>query len=89
MRRGLEFEREKGIVVNYKGIPIAGQRIDLVVASCVLVELKATITLHVIHEAKVISYLENHRPPTRLVVEFPRAYVKARIEKNSLLTIVR
>ncbi len=59
----IEVHRQLGpgflenLVVNYKGTSIAGQRIDLVIASCVLVELKATVTLHVIQEVKVISYL--------------------------------
>ena len=55
--RGVEFEREKSITVTYKGVEIPGQRIDLIVAGCVVVELKAVAALHVIHEAKVISYL--------------------------------
>ena len=63
--RGLEFEREKGIVVNYNDH-----------ASC-----------HSRSQGHFV--LKNDRPPTRLVVEFPRAYAKARIEKNSLLTLVR
>ena len=39
--RGLPFERERAVVVHYRGIPIPGQRIDLIVSGCVLVELKA------------------------------------------------
>jgi len=55
--RAISFEREKSITVNYKGVLIPGQRVDLIVAGCVIVELKATATLHLVHEAKVISYL--------------------------------
>ena len=29
--RGLAFEREKSVLVNYKGVNIRGQRIDLIV----------------------------------------------------------
>jgi GxxExxY protein len=79
--RGLEFEREKGIVVNYKGIPIAGQRIDLVVASCVLVELKATITLHVIHGAKVISYLRTTGLRLGLLLNFHEPTLKQGLKR--------
>jgi GxxExxY protein len=47
--RGIRFEREKPIAVAYKGVPIPGQRVDPVVAECVIVELKATVNLHVVH----------------------------------------
>jgi len=36
---------------------IPGQRIDLTVSQCVLVELKASTRIDVIHEVKMISYL--------------------------------
>jgi len=55
--RGLRFERERAVVVHYRGVPIPGQRIDLVVDGCVLVELKASTRIDEIHESKVVSYL--------------------------------
>src|SRR5882672_12881400 len=57
-QRKVAFEREKSVVVNYKGVNIPGQRIDLIVGGCVIVELKAVATLHEVHEAKLISYLK-------------------------------
>ena len=56
--RQLAFEREKSAQVNYKGVNIPGQRIDLIVSGYVVVELKAVATLHEVHDAKVISYLK-------------------------------
>lgn len=55
--RGLSYERERAIVVRYRGVAIPGQRIDLIVAQCVLVELKAITRIDLAHEAKVLSYL--------------------------------
>src|SRR5687768_2219969 len=55
--RGLRFEREKAVAVHYRGIAIPGQRLDLVVEGCVIVELKASSKLDTVHDAKVISYL--------------------------------
>ena len=72
--------------MNYKGTSIAGQRIDLVIVSCVLVELKATVTLHVIQEVKVISYLRTTGLRLGLLLNFHEPNATARIEKNSLLT---
>jgi GxxExxY protein len=38
---GIPFERERSIVVTYRGIPITGQRVDFVVANEVILEIKA------------------------------------------------
>ena len=54
--RHVPFERERAVVVHYKGIPIPGQRIDLIVANCVVVELKAAARIDFAHEAKMVSY---------------------------------
>jgi len=55
--RGSRFEREKAVTVHYRGIAIPGQRLDLVVEGCVIVELKASSKLDTVHDAKMISYL--------------------------------
>jgi len=55
--RRIPFDRESVVVVNYKGMAITGQRIDLIVGHCVVVELKAAARIDLAHEAKVISYL--------------------------------
>jgi GxxExxY protein len=55
--RDLPFERERAVVVHYRGVAIPGQRIDLIVSSCVLVELKAAARVDQVHEARMISYL--------------------------------
>ena len=55
--RQIAFERERAIVVNYKGLLIPGQRIDLIVANSIVVELKAAARIDALHEAKLLSYL--------------------------------
>src|SRR5688500_9211123 len=55
--RGIDFERERPVAVHYRGVAIPGQRIDLIVDSCVVVELKAATRLDVVHDAQLISYL--------------------------------
>lgn len=55
--RGLSFERQRPMPLSYKGIFLeCGYRIDLVVADCVLVELKTGDALLPIHLAQVITY---------------------------------
>ena len=56
--RHVAFEREKTISVRYRNIAIRGQRVDLIVAELVIVELKAVVKTDPIHDAKVISYLK-------------------------------
>ena len=55
--RSIAFEREKPIRVKYKQWEIPGQKLDLVVAGVVLIELKAVPRLRRIHRDQVISYL--------------------------------
>jgi GxxExxY protein len=68
--RDIPFERERAILVHYRGVPISGQRIDLIVADCVLVELKATARLDGSHEARVISYLRSTGVRLGLLLNF-------------------
>jgi GxxExxY protein len=55
--RGLAVQRQVAVTVHYKGLAIEGQRLDMVVAPGVVLELKAVERLAPIHEAKLISYL--------------------------------
>ena len=79
--RGIGYEREKSIAVNYKGMAIAGQRVDLIVSGCVLVELKAAISLHVIHEARVISYLKTTGLRLGLLLNFHEPTLKQGLKR--------
>jgi GxxExxY protein len=79
--RGIEFEREKAITVDYKGIAIPGQRVDLIVSGCVLVELKAAVALHVIHEAKLISYLKTTGLRLGLLLNFHEPTLKQGLKR--------
>ena len=79
--RQLTFEREKSVQVNYKGVNIPGQRIDLIVGGCVIVELKAVATLHEVHEAKVISYLKTTGLRLGYLLNFHHATMKEGIKR--------
>ena len=56
--RGLQFERERPIVVIYKEHQIPGQRIDLIVNRMLIVECKAVECLVKVHERQVTCYLK-------------------------------
>ena len=57
--RGVRFECEKAISVKYRGWLIPGQRLDLVVADRVIVEVKSVPRLLRRHEGQVLSYLKS------------------------------
>jgi len=81
VERKLPFEREKSIDVTYKGKKIRGQRIDLVVGGCVVVELKAVATMNPIHEAKVISYLKTTGLRLGFLLNFHHTTMKEGIKR--------
>ncbi|MBM3818865.1 MAG: GxxExxY protein [Acidimicrobiia bacterium] len=79
--RGLAFERQRPITVHYRGVDIPGQRIDLIVAECVLVELKAVTRLDRAHHAKVISYLRTTGLRLGLLLNFNCETLKEGIQR--------
>ena len=58
-REGFAFQKEVPLPLEYKGeILDCGYRMDLVVESRVLVEIKSVESLQPIHKAQVITYLK-------------------------------
>ena len=55
--RHVPFEVEKPIVVRYRGESVALHRLDLVIDSAVIVELKAVESLNPVHQAQLMSYM--------------------------------
>lgn len=72
----LEYERQKEIVIPYKAIRLPVQRLDLVVESTVVVELKATEDVAPVHLAQLVSYLRAARLPLGLVINFNERRLK-------------
>jgi GxxExxY protein len=65
------LEQEKPVPLIYKGLRIdAGFRSDLVLASSLLIELKAVATLLPVHEAQIITYLKILNLPLGLLINF-------------------
>src|SRR5688572_24321532 len=56
--RGISYAKDTGIDVIYKGRSLQEYRLDLVVESCVVVEVKAVSQLDPIHSSQVVSYLK-------------------------------
>lgn len=57
--RGVSFEKERALPVEYKGIHLdCGYRLDLPAADTVVVEVKSVATILPIHKAQLLSYLK-------------------------------
>ena len=81
--RGLLYGCERSLEVFYRGIPISGQRVDLVVGGLIVVELKAVESLAEIHRAQVISYLRTMGLRGGLLINF-----RVRVLKDGIQRIV-
>ena len=79
--RGLPFECQKEIRVTYKQWSIPGQKIDLIVESLVLVEIKAVPALKRIHRAQIVSYLETLNLRIGLLINFNTVLFKQGVRR--------
>ncbi len=58
-RREIAFERQLQLPVIYEGLRLdSGLRLDLVIAGCVIVELKHVEKLLPVHKAQLLTYLK-------------------------------
>jgi GxxExxY protein len=67
---GIPFERQKVVSILYNGQVIGEHRLDILVAGCLVVELKAVKKLEDIHLATVLSYLKATNCSLGLLLNF-------------------
>lgn len=69
--RGIPFERQKEVPLNYKGNQLPSNlRLDLLVDGLVVVELKAVEAVLPIHEAQLLTYLKMTGCKLGLILNF-------------------
>jgi len=57
--RGLKFQRQLPLPVEYKGVYLdCGYRIDIIVENAVILELKCVEHIVSVHEAQLLTYLK-------------------------------
>ena len=66
----IEFKEEYPIQVFYRGVALGEFRIDLLVESCVIVELKAMKNIEQAHERQVTNYLRSTNLEVGLLFNF-------------------
>ena len=67
---GIPFEVEKDVPVMYRGRLLCHQKLDIVVAGQLVLEIKAVDRLHPVHEAQTISSLRASKLPVALLINF-------------------
>jgi GxxExxY protein len=82
--RGISFQRQVEVDVDYKGHIIKGQRIDLLVASEVILELKAVTHLPEVAISQALSYLKAIRLKRALLINFGERKLVNGIKRISL-----
>jgi GxxExxY protein len=83
--RGVEFQRQVPLPVHYKGCRLdCGYRLDLVVGSLLVVEIKAVDRLQPIHEAQLLSYLRLGGYRIGLLINFHEKLLKDGIRRFAL-----
>jgi GxxExxY protein len=81
-KRSLEVKSQLSLPVAYDGVRLdAGYRIDLLVESSVIVELKAVERLLPVHEAQILSYLKLSGYTVGLLLNFNVVHFKNGIKR--------
>jgi GxxExxY protein len=78
---GIRFERQYPVGVSYKGRLVGEGRLDFLVDTQLVVELKAVDMLLPIHKAQVISYLKLVKRPLGLLINFNVQVLKQGVKR--------
>jgi GxxExxY protein len=68
--RQIPYQRQVELVMNYRGYQIQGQRIDMLVAGEVVLELRSVTKLPDVAMAQVLSYLRASNLQRGLLINF-------------------
>ena len=80
--RGISFERQKELPIEYKGVHLdCGYRLDVVVEKGVILELKSCDALQPIHEAQLLTYLKLTGIGVGLLINFNTVVLKDGIKR--------
>ena len=73
---GIPFQREKQIPVTYRGQLLCYQRLDVVVADQLVLEIKSVERLNPVHHAQLLSYLRISKLRVGLLINFNTAVLQ-------------
>jgi len=79
--RSIHFERQKPVILKYKGNVVGEAKLDLLVGQQLIVELKAVEAIHPIHHAQVINYLKATGLELGLLINFNVEQLRSGIKR--------
>jgi len=80
--RGIPYECERNIPINYKGVELdCGYRLDVLVDGRVLVEIKSVEAIAPVHRAQLLTYLRLLGVKVGLLVNFNVPVLKEGIQR--------
>ena len=79
--RGIQFEQESPVSLNYRGESVGEGRLDFLVEGKLILELKAVDQLHPIHTAQAIAYLKATGHKLALLINFNVPVLKDGIKR--------
>jgi len=80
--RGVKVERQVALPITYKGVRLdAGLRLDMLVESSVIVELKAVETMIPLFDAQLLTYLKLTQKRLGLLINFNVPLIKDGIKR--------
>lgn len=81
-QRGLWVERQKPVPIHYQGMEInEGFRLDLLVDSQLIVELKSVENIHPVHPKQLLTYLRLMNLPLGLLINFGAPLLKEGLQR--------
>jgi GxxExxY protein len=88
-KSGVIVSNQHLIKVHYDGVEVGNYFADLLVADCVIVEIKAADGLIEEHEAQLVNYLKATNIEVGLLLNFgKRALFKRKVFSNSYKTLI-
>jgi GxxExxY protein len=82
--RGVDVLRQVELPISYKGLDLGvGYRLDIIVPSALIIELKAVDKLAPIHTAQLLTYLKLSGIKTGLLINFNTAKLVDGIKRVS------
>jgi GxxExxY protein len=79
--RGMPYERQKPMMLQFKGKPVGDSRLDFLVGGEFVVELRTVESIHPIFPAKVIHYLKMSGMQLGLIINFHVLLLKDGIKR--------
>jgi len=75
--RGIRFDRQKLLPLQYKGSHLdCGYRLDIVAENKIILEIKACENIHPIHKAQLLTYLKLSKINLGLILNFNTSVMK-------------